>query len=226
MKSNTRIRPHIILWPNGDIITYQNHEIGIIVSNKQVSEYEFLVLTIDSTDLSLAESILLAQSANRFGRKVVLVPSLNSRREPWFLSSIEQVNILHQVARHSQDDVKTAVLAGRGNANTLIDYEYAAVAYSYNQIITDNDNHTEVHHAEMVLAEFLEVISYNESNSWWLMLLEPCYHCLKDMVASNPEVISYCNNHKDKWNTPEYLALKNSLLTNDKPKYVQEIMVE
>lgn len=219
--------PYIMLWPNADILMHNNLTVGIIISNEEVSKYEFLVLLTDRLDLSLEDSIKIAQSANRLGRKVVLVPSLESRRQPEFLPSILQSHLLKEYAKHSQDDVKTAVLAGRGNFESLVDYDYAAIAYSYNQILTTPDSaSTEVHHAEAILAEFLKVINFQENHLWWLMLLEPCQHCLKDMVASNSDVISYYNDHKAKWNTPEYLALKNELIQSDKIRYVKEIIVE
>jgi len=217
------IKPYILLWPDADQYIYEGKVIGMIVSKPEVSPFDFLALTINREDLSLRDSIRFAKYANSLGTKVVFVPTLDSRREPWFLTSVQQHEILVEIAQHSQDDIQTAVLAGRGEIKSLVDYNYAAVAYSYNQILGST-----VHHAEAVLAEFLKVISFKEPKDepglWWLMLLEPCEHCLRNMVDAKASLITYYNDHKAKWNTPEYLALKNELVC--KRTYTKEIIVE
>lgn len=201
------------LWYNGILI-------GRYYSNPAVSKYEYLALLKKYWALTLPESITIAQTANSRGVKVVLVLTLDANETPRFLSSIYQHNILLEVAKHSQDDIKTAVLAGDGNYGSLVDYEYAAIAYSYNQYVNG-----EWYHAEAVLAEFLRIIGFKEKGLWWLMLLEPCYHCLTDMVDTKAEVIAYYNDHKIKWNTPQYLELKQALQESKIVKYVKEVLV-
>lgn len=220
---NNYIKPYVFTWPNAEPYFYKGQTIGMMVSNPIICEHQYLVLTISRIDLSLEDSLQFAKCANGFGIKVVFVPTLDSRREPRFLTAKQQHDILLEIAQHSQDDIKTAVLAGRGQIDTLVDYSTAAVAYSYNQILNGT-----VYHAEAVLAEFLKVINFkepkDEAGLWWSMLLEPCEHCLKDMMAANAKLVSYYDDHKAKWNTSEYLALKAELAS--KLIYTKEVIVE
>jgi len=216
------MKPYNISWPNAKYVEYKGNIVGYTISNPSVSLHEYLVLTMNRKLLSPGESKQLAREANLDSKKVVLVPNLNMLREPEFIPTKEQYGILAIVAYHSQDDVTTAVLAGRGQIESTVDYSYAAIAYTYNQIVAGR-----VEHAEAVLAEFLKVIAIEETKLWWLMLLEPCYNCLIDMTLSNSEVISYFNSHKEKWNTPEYLELKQTLQASGKTNkiiYVKEII--
>lgn len=198
--------------------------VGMIVSPRHVAgAFEFVILTMNRSVLSLEDSKALAAEANLFGRKVVFMPTLHLEREPQFLSSNDQYKLLLEIASHSQDDITTAVLAARGDIESTVDYRYAAIAYTYNQRLGNNKA---VFHAEAVMAEFLRAIEIEERNLWWLMLLEPCYHCLSDMVYADAGVISYYVDHKEKWNTPEYLELKHRLLHTGHPVYTKEVVLE
>ena len=46
-------------------------------------------------------------------------------------------------------------------------------------------------------------------------MLEPCYHCLTEMVDNYAQTIIFAVCHKDKWNTPEYIQYSNDIFNKE-----------
>lgn len=191
----------------GTMVEHGGNLVGfkVLFPDKQLA---FLILTLNREQLSVKDSIQLARYANEEGLRVVFVPDVSHESiQQEFLSVEAQRDLLDVIAYHSTEDIKTAVLAGYGDWVSTVDYNWSAVAYSYNQVVNGK-----VCHAESVLADFLTVRDLKPT--WWLMMLEPCSHCLRDMLNHGAEVIVYMNEHKDKWNTDTYLELKQQLTAN------------
>lgn len=205
------------LYPEATTIIDNDQLVGLIIQNKEVSEYPLVMITLDTDLLDEQKARDLAAQANKANCKVIFYNYSD------YVSAKQQHEILKRVASHSQDDVTTAVLAGEGREESTVDFLWSAVAYTYNQKLGNGV----LFHAEAVLLEAFKVLEIDmaEIAPWWLMLLEPCRDCLERIVeTSEAKVISYFVPHKDKWNTLEYLTLKKELETSGKIKYTLEVL--
>lgn len=189
-------------------IKYNGTNVGYVIDDYEKSDYMFMVLTLQKCMLPDRVSKQLAHTANDNEIKVVFVPMIDigfgiTRT---FLSVKQHKRILNKVAQYSQDDVKTAAMMGTGDHVTHPVLRIAT-AYTYNQTI----GHTKFH-AEATLAEFASITEINpQDRECWFMDLEPCENCLQDMIDQGARSIVYMTNHKEKWNTEEYLELVDQI---------------
>lgn len=184
-------------------ILYNNNNVGYAISDSEFSEYTFIALTLDTKFLPRRVAQKIVNEANECNMRVVFVPEIDIGFgldvRPLSISQIKRN--LERVAKYSQDDIKTAVVA--------TDITTAPIAYTFNQLVNEYDEIV-VCHAEDTLVEFIKLDEQEDVVKWY-MLLEPCHHCLTKMVETGARYISYFELHKDKWNTPEYLQLVNDI---------------
>lgn len=176
-------------------LIHDGRQIGYFIDN-------FLVLFLDDYLPEEKQVQAIIDGANVHGIKVIF----NTMVPEYILESKLYMNLL-DIAKYSQDDIKTAVVVGSSRPLNLFRPEL----YSFNQIITV-DNKPIVLHAEDTLVEYVKLINMsNDIKKAWQMILEPCEYCLKGMMLVGATRIKYYDNHKAKWNTPSYLHLVNNI---------------
>ena len=182
-------------------------------------EYElFLVLslqTFKSQKNWKTHQKQLAKAANETGVPVIIVPELDigfgleeKASDPEIITYQDVVKQLINVAKYSQDDVKTAVCAIKPGFFVRKD---KVIAYTYNQYIDGKWQH-----AEQILCKYLECAQQvYDGPIRYCSLLEPCEKCLSTMIEYSADQIEYGALHKDKWNTDKYIQLTNDIYTKD-----------
>lgn len=139
----------------------------------------------------------LAREFNNLNVRVLL------QTEYTYRTKKAELKILKRISKFAQDDVKTAVMVGE--LKTELDKVVSSL-YAYNQTLP---KYEKVLHAEQVLLEYLVNTKYETKQNYWLTLLEPCYKCLRGMVDfKETKLIEWVRPHKEKWNTKDYLRLK------------------
>ena len=195
-------------------ITDRGTIIGKIVDG-QVSEdwwLTFLVLTMQdfkSQPNWKKHKLQLARAANENGLYVIFVDQLDNGfgvRKTANTKVTEMNEVYKQLiklAKYSQDeDLQTAAMCFK---------EGEVFAASYNQRILGH-----MYHAEDVVVKYCLAAEENEMHSVtdildWQMLLEPCDHCLTEMLELGAQQITYAESHKKKWNTDLYIQMTNDI---------------
>lgn len=137
----------------------------------------------------------LVRAANKYGIPVIFVPELDIGfgTEP---TNCIDIPSLIKVAKYTEgNDIKTAA-CGVNNEGY--------VAYSCAQCVNN-----EWLHAESLIAQYWAM--RNEEARIWYSMLEPCSHCLRNMINQGAQSIIFSQPHKAKWNTLEYIDLTNEL---------------
>ncbi len=115
---------------------------------------------------------------------------------------------LIEIAKCSNDDVKTAAAVFNDKGELIV--------MSYNQFL-ERDVWSSPIHAEKAIELFLDSDWNTSTGPYidWQMILEPCYECLKGMIDRGARRIIFAARHKDKWNTVDYMNLRNDILVGD-----------
>lgn len=159
------------------------------------------------------QELIEIASSPEYGMRIIFVPELDigfGKKPNEHVIDFHKVlfeNYLLKAAKFSKDNIKTAVAAIIPAKGNLSDDELVAI--TYNQIDLDG----EVLHAEKILTEYLNSLSeYNAINEYiFVSILEPCYECLNAMLECKGSKIYWAYNHKDKWETDEYIQLTNDI---------------
>lgn len=152
----------------------------------------------------------LVKAAVDVGYEIIFVPELDlgfGVEESHDCSESTIETILIEVAKHSEEDIKTAAIAYVENE----DGTHKILGLAFNQKDTyEYDN--SVIHAEQVLCNYIvDLELYGDEKLRYYSLLEPCEKCLKRMIANQACGIYYFVNHKAKWDTIGYLQLCNDI---------------
>lgn len=187
------------------LILYNGNPVGYVLDEYEVSEYTFIVLTLEEIFLPNRVAKQIAKYANLNQMLVVFVPYLDIGFGEWMMVKPmkQAVRLLNKISKFSQDDTKTAALAG-SVYNDLV----SPALLTYNQILSGM---SEKYHAEWVICEILKFGQFDNGYSFWLSLLEPCRHCLEEMLECSVRDIRFIELHKDKWNTDDYYTLVSNI---------------
>lgn len=209
----------------------RNTKIGEFIETYDEAEgmvFQFLVLTLQnwkSQSNWKTHKKQLAYEANQAGIFVVFVKEFatefgNSPRPEIDMNSYmmdnEQNNLI-EVAKYSQDDIKTACCAGILYVGPYFYTPTKPIVYTYNQDVT-GDGYT---HAEEILYRYLDyyIEDYNDLQYYDLLylysLLEPCEDCLRNAIHHNSPMINFGHKHKEKWNTDSYYNLLDQIQAKD-----------
>lgn len=152
----------------------------------------------------------VVKAAVEVGYEIIFVPELDigfgvNNEHDVTVSNLEK--LLVEVAKYSEEDIKTAAVAYMENENGT----RKILGLAFNQKDTyEYDN--SVIHAEQVLCNYIvDLELYGDEKLRFYSLLEPCEKCLRRMIANQACGIYYFVNHKAKWDTPEYYQLCNDI---------------
>jgi tRNA(Arg) A34 adenosine deaminase TadA len=173
-------------------------------------EYNVIALTLQEFLLPERVRKQLVLEANANELLVVFVPMIDigfGVPEPVYKPTKDFIKTLEKVAKYSQDDVKTAAFVAHSQYHNSVTLLHDPIMYSCNQLL---EGHSDKFHAEATLAMVSKIIGKYALLSC-VSTLEPCYDCLTELISCGASRIVYIVNHKDKWNTPEYIQLVNDI---------------
>lgn len=152
----------------------------------------------------------IVKAAVDTGYEIIFVPELDlgfGVDEAHDVSVGNLEKLLVEVAKYSEEDIKTAAVAYMENE----DGTRKILGLAFNQKDTYEYDNTVIH-AEQVLCNYIQDLQlYGDEKLRFYSLLEPCEKCLRRMVANQACGIYYFVNHKAKWDTPEYYQLCNDI---------------
>ena len=199
MKKEIQLFINDLVWEQNDEtqiskpLYYKKKYVGF---SNMLNEIKYVVLLIDNNYKLLKK---LARILNTQNVRVILHTNYKS------ITKKEELRRLRKISSFSQDDIKTAVMVGSLSNNKVI-----SLMYTYNQLFQKTKKPL---HAEQVLIDYINnTKNCNFELGYWLMLLEPCYRCLKGMAEfKSTYLVEWVRPHKAKWNTKDYSRLKDLL---------------